>query len=103
MAKLGSKQNPFILNVHDLELAQEITDVCTKHDWHFILGCNPNEPIELMDLINKLEPPTLQYSGPRTQRNDPCPCGSGRKFKKCCLLNAELCGCGEPIGFHAHP
>ena len=26
MAKLGSKQNPFILNVHDLELAQEITD-----------------------------------------------------------------------------
>ena len=23
-------------------------------------------------------------------RNDPCPCGSGRKFKKCCLrLDAE--------------
>ena len=21
------------------------------------------------------------------RRNDPCPCGSGRKFKKCCLLN----------------
>ena len=20
----------------------------------------------------------------RTGRNDPCPCGSGRKFKKCC-------------------
>ena len=19
-------------------------------------------------------------------RNDPCPCGSGKKFKKCCLL-----------------
>ncbi|MCH8264981.1 MAG: SEC-C domain-containing protein [Proteobacteria bacterium] len=19
-----------------------------------------------------------------TQRNDPCPCGSGRKFKRCC-------------------
>lgn len=23
-------------------------------------------------------------STPRTGRNDPCPCGSGRKFKKCC-------------------
>lgn len=23
-------------------------------------------------------------------RNDPCPCGSGRKFKKCCLGKAEL-------------
>jgi hypothetical protein len=24
-------------------------------------------------------------SDPRTGRNDPCPCGSGKKFKKCCL------------------
>ncbi len=22
-------------------------------------------------------------------RNDPCPCGSGKKYKKCCGLNAE--------------
>lgn len=21
----------------------------------------------------------------RTRRNDPCPCGSGKKFKRCCL------------------
>lgn len=24
-------------------------------------------------------------SGPKTGRNDPCPCGSGKKFKQCCL------------------
>ncbi|MEW6280399.1 MAG: HEAT repeat domain-containing protein, partial [Candidatus Eremiobacterota bacterium] len=24
-------------------------------------------------------------SGPRPGRNEPCPCGSGRKYKKCCL------------------
>ncbi len=24
-------------------------------------------------------------SEPRIGRNDPCPCGSGKKFKKCCL------------------
>ncbi len=23
-------------------------------------------------------------SGPKTGRNDPCPCGSSKKFKKCC-------------------
>ena len=23
---------------------------------------------------------------PRTGRNDPCPCGSGKKFKQCCAL-----------------
>ena len=22
--------------------------------------------------------------GKKTSRNDPCPCGSGKKFKKCC-------------------
>ncbi|MBI4649743.1 SEC-C domain-containing protein, partial [Candidatus Desantisbacteria bacterium] len=22
-------------------------------------------------------------------RNDPCPCGSGKKYKKCCLLKHE--------------
>jgi len=22
-------------------------------------------------------------------RNDPCPCGSGKKYKKCCLGNDE--------------
>ncbi|WP_411848714.1 SEC-C metal-binding domain-containing protein [Staphylococcus xylosus] len=22
----------------------------------------------------------------RTERNDPCPCNSGKKYKKCCLL-----------------
>jgi len=23
-------------------------------------------------------------------RNSPCPCGSGKKYKKCCLLREEL-------------
>jgi preprotein translocase subunit SecA len=23
-------------------------------------------------------------TGPRVGRNDPCPCGSGKKHKKCC-------------------
>ena len=26
--------------------------------------------------------------GPKIRRNDPCPCGSGKKYKKCCALTA---------------
>jgi uncharacterized protein YecA (UPF0149 family) len=26
----------------------------------------------------------LQSRKPKVGRNDPCPCGSGRKYKKCC-------------------
>lgn len=28
---------------------------------------------------------TFERAEPKVGRNDPCPCGSGRKFKKCCL------------------
>ena len=27
---------------------------------------------------------TYRRDGPKTGRNDPCPCGSGKKYKKCC-------------------
>ena len=28
---------------------------------------------------------TVVRKGPKVGRNDPCPCGSGKKYKKCCL------------------
>jgi len=31
--------------------------------------------------------PLRQSSGPKAGRNDPCPCGSGKKFKRCCGAN----------------
>ena len=29
-------------------------------------------------------PPTPYIAPPKTGRNEPCPCGSGKKYKKCC-------------------
>ena len=29
----------------------------------------------------------IRNESPKVGRNDPCPCGSGKKFKKCCLKN----------------
>ncbi len=35
------------------------------------------------------EPPeTIRSSGAEPGRNDPCPCGSGKKYKQCCLKKA---------------
>ena len=38
-------------------------------------------------LGQQVPPPQAKETrvGPKTGRNDPCPCGSGRKYKKCCL------------------
>jgi len=32
-----------------------------------------------------IEPPAPIVRGEKIGRNDPCPCGSGKKYKKCCL------------------
>lgn len=42
-------------------------------------------------LVPMKEPPTEKQMArrpPKVGRNEPCPCGSGKKFKKCCYLNA---------------
>ena len=48
----------------------------------------PPEP-EILHNSAQPEPPspvtTYQRSGPKTGRNELCPCGSGIKFKRCCL------------------
>jgi SEC-C motif-containing protein len=33
----------------------------------------------------RLGPAPYKSATPKVGRNDPCPCGSGKKFKKCCL------------------
>jgi uncharacterized protein len=35
-------------------------------------------------LVLRTPPATVRREAPKTGRNDPCPCGSGRKFKQCC-------------------
>jgi SEC-C motif-containing protein len=39
--------------------------------WRFVTG-------------EELKNPTVRYDAPRPGRNEPCPCGSGKKYKKCC-------------------
>jgi len=52
-------------------------------------GIRPSDP-EFDSRVEALDRELLQhadftdYGKPRVGRNDPCPCGSGKKFKKCC-------------------
>ncbi len=36
-----------------------------------------------------VKPKPIRREGPKIGRNDPCPCGSGKKYKKCCALTAS--------------
>ena len=43
------------------------------------------EPHEVEDDFWSTPVQTVVRPGPKIGRNDPCPCGSGKKYKKCCL------------------
>lgn len=49
-------------------------------------GYTPSELHEILSKLNKniIRFPTQQK--PNVERNDPCPCGSGKKYKKCCAM-----------------
>lgn len=48
-----------------------------------ILEVSMKEVAEMMREYEQSQQ-TVRREGPKVGRNDPCPCGSGRKFKKCC-------------------
>jgi hypothetical protein len=54
--------------------------------WHgFKPEASRNEILNRVDSLGTLHRDPLRKVG----RNDPCPCGSGKKFKKCCLNAAS--------------
>jgi preprotein translocase subunit SecA len=36
---------------------------------------------------SEVKPEPIRHRGPKVGRNDPCPCGSGKKYKSCCMKN----------------
>jgi uncharacterized protein YchJ len=40
---------------------------------------------EMANFLDATPRKPVRREGPRIGRNDQCPCGSGRKFKKCCI------------------
>lgn len=83
MSRLGSESRPAIVRVHTQEKAEEIFALCQSRGWHVVIGVEPEQPENTADferLLNPVEPARApQLPG----RNDPCHCGSGKKFKKC--------------------
>ena len=50
------------------------------------IGDAPQPPKDLMTSSENKQLPTVNKSA-KIGRNDPCPCGSGKKYKDCCYWN----------------
>jgi len=84
VARSGSKARPAILRVQSLARAEELTLLAEAHGIQVIVGVEPDQPEDISDLTRILDPPTPRRLAVKVGRNDPCPCGSGKKYKRCC-------------------
>jgi len=50
--------------------------------WRFVSGDAGARRADQRPHISPSQP--VRHTAPKLGRNDPCPCGSGRKYKKCC-------------------
>lgn len=84
MARLGSAERPAIVRVQTMRKAEEIMRVADEHGWKVLVGVEPDKPEDLTDMDRLLQRQIPSEHSVKPRRNDPCPCGSGKKYKKCC-------------------
>jgi len=82
------------------EAGEVLADICTergkdKEDGHKLdpIYLDSPQPVEMVyelrnghrDHPTYSSVTTFKRTEPKVGRNDPCPCESGKKFKKCCM------------------
>ena len=81
-------------NVDDEQISQnlnyngdnpELSEEQTKAFNEAVTGKPQLTPIELHELMRKVKTKTLVRKHKKIGRNEECPCGSGKKYKNCCL------------------
>jgi SWIM/SEC-C metal-binding protein len=83
-AKLGTEKMPASVCVQTKKREKEVASIFEKHGWKYTIDLAPGKPEDITDLEILLNPPKQNIVENKVGRNDPCPCGSGKKFKKCC-------------------
>ncbi|GGA80067.1 SEC-C metal-binding domain-containing protein [Ornithinibacillus halotolerans] len=80
------------LEFESMEIVQELMDLVVNlmnntREW-FLKGHTPTELLEVekkfLNPIPKTSNALTKQKVEKVGRNDPCPCGSGKKYKKCC-------------------
>jgi SWIM/SEC-C metal-binding protein len=84
MATIGTRANPARASVQTEERAFELLGFCQDRRIQLIVELAPDEPEDIADIECALLERIPVVAPPKIGRNETCPCGSGKKFKKCC-------------------
>ena len=83
-AKLGTEKNPAKVHVQTKTRMKEVESIFKKNGWEYQIDVDKDKPENIADLEILLNPPKTVTAETKVGRNEPCPCGSGKKHKQCC-------------------
>jgi SWIM/SEC-C metal-binding protein len=82
--KLGTEKNPAVVSVKTKQRMEEVASIFEKNGWKYTIEIDGNKPEDITNLEILLNWPKPKDAEKKVGRNEPCPCGSGKKHKKCC-------------------
>ncbi|MFT5879754.1 MAG: SWIM/SEC-C metal-binding protein [Moritella sp.] len=82
--KLGTEELPLNLVVKTDERKAEIEEILAKNQLVADIEVNVERDENTQELDGMLNKPTTTTFAKTPNRNDPCSCSSGKKYKKCC-------------------
>ena len=83
-ARMGSKRAPLKLIVNSEEKQAEVKSLCAEHGWFCEIELTPDSDEDISELTFLLDKKVVAKTTRLAGRNEPCPCGSGKKYKQCC-------------------
>jgi SWIM/SEC-C metal-binding protein len=85
VASIGSRKKPAVVRVQTEERARSVLEFCDEHEIVVIVVVESDTPEDISDIERAIVSRQPARAAPKIGRNDPCPCDSGKKFKKCCV------------------
>ncbi|MGL5429894.1 MAG: PBPRA1643 family SWIM/SEC-C metal-binding motif protein [Vibrio sp.] len=82
--KAGSEEAPIQIIVASEARKVEIAALLAEHAIVANITIDSTQPENTLELDTLLNKPTTITFDKTPNRNDPCLCGSGKKYKKCC-------------------
>ena len=82
--RLGTKKAPASISVKTEQRKSEIEKILAKNKWVGEISVDSEKDENIRDLEILQSKTTTAKSSKKANRNEPCPCGSQKKYKKCC-------------------
>ena len=82
--KPGTELAPLLLAVQTEARKTEVAAMVAEKQLFANITIDADKPENIIELSGLLNKPKTVKSEAKPNRNDACPCGSGKKYKKCC-------------------